>query len=70
MSGDYNSVIGVEKEIAMNRFVKKMPGERFRPSSGEGTVCGSFIVTDDNTGLAESIDPVRIGGILPQAKSI
>lgn len=66
MTGDYNSVIGVEKEIALNRFVKKMPGERFRPSSGEATLCGAFVVTNDDTGLAQSIEPIRIGGRLSQ----
>ena len=64
MTGDYNSVIGVEKEIAIHRFVKKTPGERMRPAKGEGTLCGAFIITDDRTGLAKSIKPVRIGGIL------
>lgn len=67
MTGDYNSVIGVEKDIAMNRFVKKMPGERFRPASGEATLCGALIVTDDNTGHARTIQPIRIGGSLSQS---
>jgi metallophosphoesterase (TIGR00282 family) len=71
MTGDYNSVIGVEKEIAMHRFIKKMPGERMRPAKGAGTLCGCFIVSDDKTGLAKSITPIRLGGrlapTLPQA---
>lgn len=64
MTGDYVSVIGVEKDLAMNRFVKKMPGERFRPAKGKATLCGALVVTNDNTGLAESIEPIRIGGAL------
>ncbi len=64
MTGDYVSVIGVDKDIAMNRFIKKMPGERFRPSSGEATLCGALIVVDENTGLAKAIEPIRIGGSL------
>jgi len=71
MTGDYVSVIGVDKDIAMNRFVKKMPGERFRPANGEATLCGALIVTNDETGKAKSIEPIRIGGALhpewPQA---
>ncbi|MCB1531310.1 MAG: TIGR00282 family metallophosphoesterase [Alphaproteobacteria bacterium] len=67
MTGDYVSVIGVEKEIAMHRFVKKMPGERMRPASGEGTLCGALIVTNDKTGKAISIEPIRMGGSLSQA---
>ena len=36
MTGDYDSVIGVEKEIAMHRFIKKTPGERMRPAKTKG----------------------------------
>ncbi|MCC6597479.1 MAG: TIGR00282 family metallophosphoesterase [Alphaproteobacteria bacterium] len=66
MTGDYDSVIGVEKEIAMHRFIKKMPGERMRPASGAGTLCGCLVVTNDKTGLAHSIEPIRLGGCLPR----
>jgi 2',3'-cyclic-nucleotide 2'-phosphodiesterase len=65
MTGDYNSVIGVEKEIAIARFVKKMPGEKMRPASGLGTLCGCLIVTNTR-GLAVSIQPLRLGGVLPE----
>ncbi len=67
MTGDYDSVIGVRKDIAIGRFVKKMPGEKMEPASGEGTLCGAFIVTDDTTGLAKTIEPLRVGGILGAA---
>lgn len=66
MTGDYDSVIGVEKDIAMHRFIKKMPGERMRPAKGPGTLCGCFIISDDKTGLAKSITPIRLGGRLSQ----
>ncbi len=64
MTGDYNSVIGVEKEIAIHRFVKKVPGEHMRPASGDGTLCGALVVTNDKTGRAQSIEPIRMGGVL------
>ncbi len=67
MTGDYNSVIGVEKNLAIHRFVHKTPTERFRPASGEATLCGALVVTDDVTGRALSIEPIRKGGILGQA---
>lgn len=67
MTGDYDSVIGVEKELAMYRFVKKMPGERKRPASGIGTLCGAYIETDDKTGLAKNIQPLRVGGLLSES---
>lgn len=64
MTGDYNSVIGVEKEIAIHRFVRKTPGEKLRPAGGKAALCGAYIVTDDKTGLAERIEPVRVGAII------
>ncbi len=66
MCGDYDSVIGMAKEGAATRFWKKMPGERLQPAEGEATICGLFVETDDATGLARRIEPVRLGGRLSQ----
>ena len=65
MCGDYDSVIGMQKEPAVRRFVTKMLGERPQPAEGEGTLCGILLATDDQTGLARTVEPVRIGGRLP-----
>lgn len=67
MSGDYNSVIGMQKDAATLRFWRKMPGEKLSPAEGEATVCGVFVETDDTTGLATRIEPVRCGGRLAPA---
>jgi 2',3'-cyclic-nucleotide 2'-phosphodiesterase len=64
MCGDYDSVIGMGKEVAAARFWRKMPGERLNPSEGEATICGVFVETDDATGLARRIEPLRSGGRL------
>jgi 2',3'-cyclic-nucleotide 2'-phosphodiesterase len=64
MCGDYDSVIGMEKEAMTRRFVTRMPGPKPQVPGGEGTLCGVFIATDDATGLALRIEPVRIGGPL------
>jgi metallophosphoesterase (TIGR00282 family) len=64
MCGDYDSVIGMHKVAATLRFWRKMPGERLAPAEGEATVCGVFVETDDATGLARRIAPVRVGGRL------
>ncbi|HYM31014.1 MAG TPA: TIGR00282 family metallophosphoesterase [Candidatus Cybelea sp.] len=64
MCGDYNSVIGMDKAEPLNRFLRKIPGGRFEPASGEATLCGVLVESDDKTGLALAIDPVRIGGRL------
>ncbi len=67
MCGDYDSVIGMTKNGATLRFWRKMPGEKLGPAEGEATVCGVFAETDDATGLATRIEPVRAGGRLSQA---
>lgn len=68
MCGDYDSVIGMKKEPAVARFVRKVPGERLSPAEGEGTLCGVFVETDDATGLALRVAPVRLGGRLAEAR--
>lgn len=67
MCGDFDSVIGVEKEQPIFRFVRQMPSERFTPASGPASLCGCFIETDDKTGLAQKIVRIQRGGILAQA---
>ena len=67
MCGDYNSVIGMAKESAAARFVRKLPGERLAPAEGPATICGLFVETDDRSGLATRAEPVRLGGRLSQA---
>jgi metallophosphoesterase (TIGR00282 family) len=67
MCGDYDSVIGMAKDGAGQRFWRKMPGERLAPADGPATVCGVFVETDPATGLARRIEPLRMGGRLSQA---
>ena len=64
MCGDYDSVIGMQKAAAVARFVTKMPGERLQVAEGPATLCGVVVETDDATGLARRIAPVRMGGRL------
>ena len=66
MCGDYNSVIGMEKEEPLNRFLTKIPSGRFQPALGEATLCGVFIETDAKSGLAIRIEPLRFGGRLKE----
>ena len=67
MTGDYDSVIGMDKVEPLQRFLRKLPVERMRPAEGEATVCGVAVETDDATGLALKIAPIRIGGRLSPA---
>jgi len=64
MCGAYDSVIGMAKGAASERFWRKMPGERLAPAEGEVTISGVFLETDDVTGLARRIEPLRQGGRL------
>jgi hypothetical protein len=68
MCGDYNSVIGMKKDVATGRFIRKVPGERLSPAEGPATLCAVFVETDDTTGLARRIEPVRLGGRLAEAQ--
>ena len=64
MCGDYDSVIGMQKDEPMRRFLTGMPRDRFTPAEGEATLSGVLVTTDDRTGRATTIEPVRDGGRL------
>ncbi|MCP5365399.1 MAG: TIGR00282 family metallophosphoesterase [Hyphomicrobiales bacterium] len=64
MCGDYDSVIGMNKEIAISRFTSKLPTARLAPAEGDATLCAVYVETDNETGLAQRIAPVRLGGQL------
>ena len=67
MCGDYDSVIGMQTAEPMRRFVTGLPKERFTPANGPATLSGVYVETDDRTGAATRIVPVRQGGLLPQS---
>ena len=64
MCGDFDSVIGMSKEAPIARFTRKMPTERLAPAMGEATLCAMYLETDDETGLAKHVAPLRVGGRL------
>ena len=68
MCGDYDSVIGMKKEVATARFIRKIPGDKLSPAEGPATLCAVFVETDDSTGLARRIEPVRMGGRLAECR--
>ena len=65
MSGDYNSIIGMDKKGAISRFFKN--GEKNHPrlevSNGEPTIC-AVLIDVLNNGFASSIQTIKVGGIL------
>lgn len=68
MTGDFESVIGMNKDEPLNRFLRKLPGSKFEAALGPGTLCGLAVETDDKTGLATKVGPVRLGGVLEQVQ--
>ena len=67
MCGDYDSVIGMDKAVPIARFTRKLPTERLSVAGGAATLCAVFVETDDATGLARRIEPLRIGGRLSES---
>jgi metallophosphoesterase (TIGR00282 family) len=68
MTGDYNSCIGMDKDEPLTRFLRRIPSAKFEPALGPATLCGLAVETDDATGLAWRVAPVRLGGRLEEAR--
>jgi metallophosphoesterase (TIGR00282 family) len=63
MCGDYNSVIGMNAENSLNRFLKKNSVKHF-PAVGDATLCGVIVECDIKTGLANKIESYIFGAQL------
>jgi len=68
MTGNYDSVIGMNKDEPLSRFLRRIPSAKFEPATGPATLCAIAVETDDATGLATRVAPVRLGGILEEAR--
>ena len=66
MCGDYNSVIGMNKENSLKRFFKDKNAVKHFPSLGEGTISGMIVDADEKTGLAKKVSRIIVGGSLVQ----
>jgi len=64
MCGDYNSVIGMNKENSIKRFLKDKNAIKHFPAEGEGTLSGMIVETDLDTGLAKKVTRLLDGGSL------
>lgn len=67
MCGDYNSVLGMDSDEPINRFLTRIPRGRYEPAVGPGTLSGFAVDIDDNTGLAVKAGPLRLGPHLEPA---
>src|SRR5829696_6165706 len=68
MCGDYDSILGMAKDEPIRRFLQKAPGSRLEPATGEGSLSGLAVETDDATGLALRIAAVRLGPTLEESR--
>jgi metallophosphoesterase (TIGR00282 family) len=68
MTGDYDSVIGMDKDEPLTRFLRRIPSARFEPALGAATLCALAVETDEATGLARHVAAVRLGGRLEEAR--
>ena len=64
MCGDYNSVIGMNKENSLKKFFKDKSAIQHFPSEGEGSLSGIIVEADKETGLAKNVSRIIIGGSL------
>nr|PZN87249.1 MAG: TIGR00282 family metallophosphoesterase [Pseudomonadota bacterium] len=64
MCGDYNSILGMDTAEPINRFLTRIPRERFEPALGPATISGFAVEIDDASGLATRVGLLRLGGVL------
>ena len=64
MCGDYNSVIGMNRDNSLKKFFKDPSAKKHYPALGEATLSGLIVKANDDTGLAKEIEPIIIGGAL------
>jgi len=64
MCGDYNSVIGMNRENSLKKFLKDPSSIKHYPALGEATISGLMVIADNTTGLAMKVEPIIFGGSL------
>ena len=64
MCGDYNSVIGMNKDNSLKKFLKDPSATKHYPALGDATISGLMVEADDATGLAKKVIPIVHGGLL------
>jgi len=64
MCGDYKSVIGMNRDNSLKKFLKDSSAKKHYPALGEATISGVLVSADDNTGLAKKVEPIILGKYL------
>jgi 2',3'-cyclic-nucleotide 2'-phosphodiesterase len=66
MTGNYQSILGMDRREPIRRWLEKTPGSRLEVAEGPGTICAVAVETDDRTGLARHVAPLRVGATLDE----
>jgi len=66
MCGDYKSVIGMNRDNSLKKFLKDPSAVRHYPATGEATISGLLVVASDKTGLATEVEPIILGNFLEE----
>ena len=61
MCGDYESVIGMNRDNSLKKFFKDTSSTRHYPAIGEATISGLMVTADNKTGLAKKVEPIILG---------
>ena len=64
MCGDYNSVIGMNRDNSLKKFLKDPSHTKHYPALGEATISGLMVQADNESGLAKKVEPIIVGGAL------
>ena len=64
MCGDYNTVIRMDKDNSLKKFLKDTSAKKHFPSLGDATISGLLVTADNQTGLAQKVQPIILGGRL------
>jgi len=64
MCGDYNSVIGMNRDNSLKNFFKDSSATKHYPALGEATISGLMVIADNETGLANKVEPIVLGKCL------
>ena len=64
MCGDYRSVIGMNRDNSLKRFLKDPSAKKHYPSLGKATISGLLVSAENETGLAKKVIPIILGELL------
>jgi len=64
MCGDYNSVIGMNRDNSLKKFLNDSTSQKHYPALGKATMSGLMVEGDSSTGLAKKVEPIIIGDVL------